>query len=183
MDERQKNIMFGILMGDGCIYPTTSGKARFSLSVCEEDFMQWVNDIFGVFTYGVCSIDEGPDRWRTRYSMETRSLPELMEYRENWYPGEEKVFPEDISINKTTISMWYVCDGGISVDSRWDSKRSYIGCSNESKHKEKIISYFDDTPFNPYWGGDQQIWIPAGETEEFLEWIEGPIPGYEYKWS
>lgn len=180
----QKRLVRGILMGDGSVTvtpPDTTG--TFSVTVCERNFLEWVDEKLGCFSCGVYDMSSRDEDWRDTYKVKSRRIPYFSMIRDEWYTDDGKSFPDELSLDRLVLSMWYVTDGGISVDDRWDSYRSYISCYNERNKKEKILSYFDDTPFDPYWSGDKQIYIPAGQTDDFLKWIYGPVPGYKYKWN
>lgn len=184
LSDRQLRIIDGTLLGDGCIANTSGNhNARFTLSVCERSFIDWVSDELGCFVSNVSNRGSRKEEWRDQHLLRTVKCPVFNSIRDRWYPDGKKCFPDDIDLDQLVLSMWYVTDGGLSEDNRWNSRRAYISAWNERKNEDKILSYFDSTPFDPYWSGNKQIYIPADQTDEFLEWIEGPIPGYEYKWG
>jgi hypothetical protein len=180
--QRQHEIITGILMGDGSINAKEGRKPYFKLTNKKKTFVQYIRDQFGIL-----ATDVKTEKMFTSYSGEitmyrvaTRCLPELEEYAD-WYKPDGKRYPHDLELTPLIAKMWYVCDGGLNKS---ESQRYtvQIACKDQKDRGDKIIELFDEVGFTAKWAGSQ-IYLRASDSQDFLEWIGDPVPGYEYKWD
>lgn len=201
--DKQKEILTGIVMGDGWINEGVS--CNLSCSMTTKEYLQYIDNIMGILSTGVrlkstakescehaievgtLGSGGGEEDYSDIYRLRTRTHPFFDELR-NWYSTGSKTFPEDLELTPSILKHWFVCDGC------WNNNGSYdyitIGVSNEYDNKEKLNSYFDDIgieigSFNTGTREDDSKFMNLifnrDSTDKFFEYIGRPVPGFEYK--
>lgn len=202
----QKDVMTGLLMGDGNIDYQSASNPRFRLFMNSRNFLEYlVDDVLNehitprnVFRErtakemskrnresGFCTSP--PEKYKDLFGLTTYTNSELEEFAE-WYSSGNKVFPEQ-EMNSTIMKYWFVCDGS----TRFKSGSRYIsfGVSNERGEEEKINTYFSKIDVEPRWfynertkgGVNTTISFNKNSSEKIFEYMGEPLPGYEYKWG
>lgn len=200
LTRRQKEILVGILMGDGYIGEGKceeggSGNHHMQIRMTNREFLEWVDSEMGVLSSGVrlaASAEQqahsgGGDveSYSPLYGLTIRTHPYLSVLAE-WYSSGKKVMPEDIEMTPMVLKMWYVCDGGLS--GREGCRQPRIALNNEKGNKKKVLSWFEESECPvPYWyeedSGDTTItWTTKEDRRKFFEYIGSPPPGFKYKW-
>lgn len=208
LTDYQKELLTGLLMGDGCIRDQQNGNSWLRVAVIEKPFLEWLDDQFGVLTTGVrltktaeesandvresgfspnADANDYHDVWR----LNSRNLPELNQWREDWYdPDNGKVFPEDIDLTPATMKMWFVSDWSYNTH----GSNNYVQCttSNEALNKDKIQSYFDSLTIDPtinvydadYYTNGKSLVIRCSvdDTQRLFEYMGDPVSGFKNKW-
>jgi len=207
LSQNQKEIITGCLMGDRYV-DYTDKNPSFGIIVCNEEYLEYLDEIFGVFTTGVRventaqeSVEKAHkynfrpnakvENYSEQYILSTRNLEQIKEFAD-WYSSGNKVFPENIKLTPIVLKHWYVCDGSYQI--KEESKRGniIISMNNEREFKDKIESYFEK-----YVGVSVDRWreyktdkgridcsavFHADTTEQLLEYMGSPLPGFKYKW-
>jgi hypothetical protein len=204
LTERQKEIVVGLLMGDGWL--DRCGKnPRIAVKMISPNYLKYLDDIFGCLSTGVTlkqTAAESAKNCRDRefapnakkenysdlYQWRIRSLPELHDF--NWYKTGKKVWPEWIPMTPTVLKHWYVGDG--NFNNSGSKRRIKIAMANEVENTDKVDNYFKrmnlPTPSN------YDIWerkdghtscnaeFTQSASEELWEYMGDPLPDFEYKW-
>lgn len=189
----QKNIMWGLLMGDGWIDTEEGKTSKMAVEMVNKDFLLWVenelDDIVSSFemrstaeelaaknrSYGYTVNEENyNDMWRIK----TRSL-EYFDTLRKWYSSGVKRFPNDLELNAITLKVWYCCDGSFV-----QNEYPVIYSSDQSDVRDSVLSLFDDIDVNPSFtdGGGGTIQFKRDDCTNFFEYVGEPPPGFEYKW-
>lgn len=192
-------ILTGILMGDGDIHGQKDANPHFRVRMTNQDFLIRLNEQFGVLSTGVFLDRTAKQQYRQAtdsdhekfevtneesysdlYGLRTRSHPQLHRLRE-WYETGQKRFPSNLRLTPTIAKMWYVCDGWLAktADHR---PRVMIKAANESSRPEYLIDLLSHHGFHPHFTRTE-LEFTASETEELLDWMGSPPPGFEYKWA
>lgn len=184
-------------MGDGCIEERPSGSILY-VGMINKPFLEWLDGIFGILSTGVrkrTTAEKSAENARKSgfrpdakevdyhdvYSLRTRTLPELNEFR-SWYSSGEKKFPK-LDLDNEIVKMWYCTDGGIAV-SEHGRGSAQIRCRNESDRIRNIKSSFEDVGFSPtITNSKTRLHFSVEETEKLLNWMGSPPPGFTYKWQ
>jgi hypothetical protein len=196
LTEYQHNVVVGVLMGDGHIKQDTS-TSYLQVNITESQYLGYLDDIFGILSTSNIHVTRTAEEvaehtvktgfsdsatqesCKDVYNWRTRNHPVFNEYRK-WYSSGSKVFPDDILLSPVVLKHWYCCDGNLNTHENRGTVR--IGLSNEFENKKKIESYFIKSGLpKPSWDKNQ-IWFRVGESEELLEYMGDPLPGFEYKW-
>lgn len=207
LSEKQKDIVTGILMGDGCI-DYSDKNPRLVIEIINKEYIDHIDSVLGIFSTGVSlcrSAEEGarmnrerdfrPEAKEADYSdlfrLTTRNLEQLEDFSQ-WYSSGSKVFPENIDLTPTVLKHWYVCDGSYSLKEESRRGNIVISVNNERKYKKKLESYFRENigVGVDYWREyetdagrkDCSMVFHADTTEQLFEYMGSPLPGFEYKW-
>ena len=197
LTQKQKEVITGILMGDGCICDT-SKNPRLKVTNTSEKYLQYLDELFGCLSSGY-HVSKTPEEsaaikkphsetsnvenCSTIYEWSTRSLPELKEF--SWYSSGKKVWPDDIDLTPTTLKHWFCGDG------TWNNSgyRNYIAIAmkNERENTEKVTSYFENVniPSPSNYATTNGVCIAQFTTKDsstLWEYMGDPIDGFEYKW-
>jgi hypothetical protein len=172
LSENQKEVLSGILMGDGHVRES----GIFEVAVKEKEYLDNVVNIFpdwlitksGVHSFYNESAD-GEIMWRFR----TVSCEETENMRDNWYENGNKNYPiENIELSATVLKHWYATDGGLD-----GYNRPCLYSSNEDTEvlRDWIANHGYDVCNDKY-----SVRFNESGAEKLLSDI-GKIPGYEYK--
>lgn len=201
----QREIITGILMGDGCI--NNSGKnPQLQVNMISPNYLKYVADKFGVLgsevtinTTAEKSAEHArktgfspyakKENYSDLYMWRSISHPELHEFS-HWYDSGEKVWPEDINLTPTVLKHWYCGDGS------WYNSKSHsaieIAMGNEVRETEKVSQIFKNvglsspSNYNIYERKDGSIDCSArftvNQSKELFKYMGEPLPDFEYKW-
>ena len=173
--DKQKEIILGVLLGDGCVSKPSSGPPRFVVDMVSENYINYLKEKLQPFSKEIYQPPTVKDNHQQQYELRTIVHPALSEYRD-WYSTGEKVYPENIEITPTVLKNWYVTDGHLTNKYEYPS----IRCWNERNNTEKVLSYFEDIPLTTTFSSGT-IRFP-GEKRNFFDYIGEPLPDFEYKW-
>jgi recombination protein RecA len=115
LNQIQKEILIGVLLGDGYIEPKDSiyYRLQFKQADRKRDYISW---LYGHFSELVrTSPKQRSDTLQWYFS--TRSLSDLIEWRELFYKERRKTVPENISellISPISLAVWYMDDGSMN---------------------------------------------------------------------
>jgi len=202
----QKEVITGVLMGDGNIDSHTGGRPRLRVTSITKPYLDLLDDILGIHSLGVelkTTAEEAVERnietgfspnadvndYSDLYELRTRNSPNLEQFS-NWYDSGHKIWP-DVELTPTILKHLYVCDGSLNKT----SGQVHISCSNELDRKNKLEQRFESAGLqinnwndkvrdvNGYEGTvSTSLVINKSNTDEFFEYIGQPLPGFEYKW-
>lgn len=171
LTDRQKEIVTGVLMGDGTI-TEGSNNCEFAVGMVTEDFIYWLQEQLSPFSSNVMVKEtENKDIYR----LTTTPHKEFTELR-SWYDSGQKKFPNKLELTPLILKMWYVTDGGRS------NGYPRITSINESDRPNYLLSLFDGLPFGVTWDGTKDIQINSNDVDSFYNYIGEPVPGFKYKW-
>ena len=108
----QKSILFGSLLGDGCLIENSSKsnyRLQFEQSQKQREYLFWKYESFKNFMLSEPRYLARTNSWKVR----TVSHPDFSEIRERFYSDRKKVLPADISFlkNPVALAVWYMDDG------------------------------------------------------------------------
>jgi hypothetical protein len=183
ISQHQHEIIVGVLMSDGSI-ERGSKNPTLSFGMTNEEYLNYLDSVFGVIGTGVKKRDVDNDNWNQLYWWNTRRHPDLSQY-EDWYHSGEKVWPPDVELTPTVLKHLYVGDG--SWANKNGSNHIRIAMLNESDNTDKVDDMFEraglPAPMN-YSKSDTHctaIWS-VEQSKELWEYMGDPLPGFEDKW-
>ena len=199
LTEEQKEVITGLLMGDGSIV-NRDNNGYFVVEMIKKEFLEYLTEIFPIIGKGVKKVSTAEEKAKARimrgdenvnisnhndiYMFSTCTLPDFKQFSD-WYEGGEKEWPDDIDLTPTILKYWYVSDGTYA---RPESDASYISISavKEKDNANKITNYFEQKGFNISYfnrsSGNFNIIFDPDTTSEIFEYMGKPLPGFEYKW-
>jgi len=201
-----KEILKGVLMGDGCLsFSERDKNPSMRIAMTNKEYLDFLKGEIKPFSTSVSlkkTAEESAkdnrkygfrpkascENYSDIYELRTRNLRQLSCFVD-WY-SETKQFPSDLELTPTSLKHWYVCDGHYSL--KQDSKRGsiVISLNNESSNKQKIKSYFRkiNIQFDNWriYEGENKtnaaIVFNADKSEQLFEYMGEPLPGFKYKW-
>jgi len=187
LSNRQREIIKGTLMGDGCVVRRGSNTVnpQYRISMKNSKFINWLYEELQPLSSSVKKrTGEYAESLDNEQSiLTTYSHPLLNNYAE-WYESGEKRWPTSENLSEMELKMLYVTDGSpVKHTENWAIKISAI---NECDRKDEVFSMFKDS-FNIdiSWHSsssevDGVIYIPSEHAD--IIWNQTPPPGFEYKW-
>jgi hypothetical protein len=202
--QHQKEIVTGLLMGDGTI--NRGGKnPHIQCEMVSPNYLEYINNSFGCLGNYVSlkstaeesaervrnsGFDEGAksENYSDTYFWRSRSHPELQEFAE-WYSTGKKVWPMDIELTPTVLKHWY-CGDGCWRNS--NNNNIQISMSNEIENQDKVSQMFEKvglpSPSN-YSISERKDgsktcsarWT-VEQSKELWKYMGEPLPDFKYKW-
>jgi len=203
--QHQREIITGLLMGDGCI-DTCNKHPRLDVRMISENYLEYVASEFGVLggevrlsktaeesaqqvRDGGLRPNADADNYSDVYAWQSMAHPELQSFAD-WYSSGEKVWPEDIELTPTVLKHWYCGDG------YWNNNRSQnrisIAMSNEINNRNKVDELFENVglpkPSNysiserKNGGFKCDAVFTVTQSRELWEYMGKPLPDFKYKW-
>ncbi len=113
LNNLQKEVLFGSLMGDGCLIANSSQtnyRLQIEHSNRQKAYVFWKYEIFKNFVLTPPKYLKLTRSWKFR----TISHPELSDYHKVFYENRRKILPTDITFlsNPLTSAIWFMDDGG-----------------------------------------------------------------------
>jgi len=197
---QQKEIVTGLLMGDGCLPSRGSRNPKIRASMTSPNYLKYLDRGFGIFGNGVkmektakeSALENRRSGFRPNAKEENYSdvylwysmnHPELQEF-ESWYSSGEKVWPEDIELTPTVLKHWYLGDGHWNNGST--NNNISIAMTNESENTSKVSEMFKraglPSPSNYCFSSNNcQAQFTVDQSNELWEFMGEPLPDFEYK--
>lgn len=193
LNTTQKEILTGLLMGDGCVNYHSKYNPYIEANMITKEYLEYLKEQFPILSHkpklrttaseqAELSIKSGinPNANKCNYNdvfhWQTRRLDSIEQFV-NWYSSGNKVWPNDIELTPTVLKHWYVCDGTLN------QRSIRIAVSNELSNTNKIDNMFDSVglPKPNRYDNTSACWN-VRETDEIIEYMGKPLPGFKYKW-
>jgi hypothetical protein len=186
MSKEKREIAIGCLLGDGCVnrngvLTLTNTNLGF-LEKTQEVMRPWSGSINKIHKSGESTFLNGKKITPTKdcYNLTFHRHPFIKDLR-SWYSSGKKEFPSNLSLSPNMVKWWYCGDGSLSWNNY--SNAFAVITTHLQKHRiEYLESLFSEVGLEAS-VHNQHIRFTATETKRFLEYINEPIPGFEYKWE
>ena len=145
MKQREKEILDGLIISDGCLYcPYQNSRISFSLKY--KDFAQaiakslpsidWADILESVI------FDKRTNKGYDRKSLRSRVHPYLTTQYHRWYKSGKKIVPRDLKVTEVMLLWWYLGDGClVKKKSRPNHRRVALATNSFSdEDREFLIS-------------------------------------------
>lgn len=191
--EKERSIIDGLLLGDGFI---NKHGYTLGLNTASKEFATYVFSLLdrSVWTNaGImkCSIyDKRIGKTLTMYRIVSHPNAFFEKERKRWYDEcGNKVIPNDVRLNSSSVLLWYLGDGTLSQRISKKSTSEIKICTN-SFLKENIEN--DLLPAMSCFGAkirvinkkEPVIIIPRRSIDSFLDFIgKPPFSEYSHKWN
>ena len=175
LSEIQKRVLYGTLMGDGCLIPTAS-KTQYRLQIehtaQHKEYVFWKYEIFKNFVVSPPKYT-AVNSWKFR----TISHEDFLSVQEIFYKNRKKILPREISflIDPLVLAVWFMDDGG---------KLAEQGCllniqnftDEEALRLSRCFQEKLDIPATLHRNhGRYRLYIPSRSVETFLKLVKGYI--------
>lgn len=120
LSKTQKEIIYGLVLGDGFLQPTGRKNARLRIehSAKQKEYIDWLYrqlpNIFAAKPRLITRPHPLTKKTYYYYRLQSNSSPILGKLREQFYQGNKKIIPEKISYylkSPLTLAVWYMDDG------------------------------------------------------------------------
>lgn len=123
--------------------PETTPHLIVSRSRTDKAYLEWQAAVFqellrprGVFDFSV--YDERTKKTYLGNGFESRSLPELLPWRQRWYPEGKKRVPRDLVLDPLKLAIWFADDGSIMPVSPTSPSRLQLKLSTHGFPEEDV---------------------------------------------
>lgn len=186
-------------MGDGTL-GKNSKNACVKAKMTSPEYLEYLDCLLDNESLGVRKVMTGEENARRMrdsgfrpnangedykdvYVLRSRCHPDLNQFRD-WYTPDGKVWPNDIDLTSTVLTHLYVCDGHWACNG--SRNNITISAVNERENKDKVTSLFTKAglPEPLSWGEGEDVcyarWS-AEDSEVLFDYMDGPLPDFEYK--
>lgn len=181
LSDFQIDVIEGLIMGDASInHQSSDWNARLDLSVVSEDFAKKAQKDLDWLSNNLSIREKDGKSKNNQYRLLTYCHPEISNIYNTWYPGGKKSFPDNLQLNRTNLTYWYLGDGSLSFN---DSGSAYarIRCNNEIHRPDYLTNLFKEIGIKAYASSDE-IRISTSDTKKFLDMVQS-VDDLSYKWE
>lgn len=132
LTEEQKEILIGVLLGDGAMRKKTHALLEINHSYKQKDYVDWLYQKFQNIVDTPPKVRKSNGN-RIAYRFTTRSLPQLTEYYDSFFERRHKLIPDSFALRPLTLAVWYMDDG-----SRCD-KDIYLNTQQFSQEEQRKL--------------------------------------------
>lgn len=197
LNEIQKEVLNGALLGDGCLSIHKNGiNAQFSYISKSRQHVEYVGEYFKEYWTGEeikdsFYLDKRTNKTYFNSKMKTYTNETFTEEYNRWYINGKKHLPQDLILTPLTCLIWYIGDGGICHGQHTENIKLATQCFLKDEQEKILLPQLKQFEASLVKGdigsdGEQQyfIYIPHRKEKEFLEYIgECPFDDYKYKWE
>lgn len=191
LSREQKSILFGTILGDGCLQKTGKKNARLRLEHggSQKEYLLWKVKKFGKFFQGkpkyLQRIHPISKRKYSYWRHQSQSTPYLGKLRNIFYPDGGKKIPEYLEkyLTPVTLAVWYMDDGYYYSRDRC----GYLYLGNVSQREAETVALALLKNFNIATRVKQKkkgyaIYFSPEETQKLKNLIKGHIlHQFDYK--
>ncbi|MFH1407690.1 MAG: hypothetical protein ABIG91_01475 [Patescibacteria group bacterium] len=149
ISQRQKQILYGIILGDGYLQKTGEKNARLRLEhgQKQKEYLFWkVNQFKKLFQGKPVYLERIHPKTKKKYGYwryQSQSTPYLGKLRKIFYPEDKKKIPRNLSdhLSSQTLAVWYMDDGYFSQ--RDNSSYLYLGRVSQKEAEDVSRAILD----------------------------------------
>ena len=181
-----KEILNGLIMGDGCLYiPTNGTTPMYNHTDKNYEAIMYYKNLFEQQGIKTSNVWYREDNGNGRYSFQTECREEFRQHYELFYPIDGKKRLPNIDLTPLTLIHWYIGDGSVKkvgkgtlnnavlITNKWGNP--YILKQIQELFHENS-KYYELKLY-------RNFYIPHKGMQKFLDYIgKCPIECYKYKW-
>ena len=136
LSQLQKSLIIGTVLGDGYLRIIPGRKnalLEINHSFKAKDYVDWKYSILKNITVSPPKKRK-TNKGRIAYRFYTKQLPELTELYKIFYKNKKKIIPNNLVLNSTILSVWYMDDG-----SKCGNSDFYFNTQQYSINDQKIL--------------------------------------------
>ena len=132
LTEEQKQILIGLLLGDGAMRKKTHALLEINHSYSQKEYVDWLYRQFKKYVGTPPKLRKGNGS-RIAYRFTTKSVPVFTEFYDHFFRGNKKIVPKLLNLSPLTLAIWYMDDG-----SRCDTD-IYLNSQQFTLKEQKIL--------------------------------------------
>lgn len=182
-------LLEGELLGDGCISMTGKRSAHYQHTSKYAEYVAWLSKQFaslGLEQTGRLGKYRNNGFSNTIvYHYGSRSYPELVPIRKQWYPNGKKIVPEKLELTPLRMRQWYLGDGSLARHKDCDPGIHFATNGFDINSVNRLVGELQKQGFKARRQSSRNaINLSIHSTQDFLDYI-GPCPVgcYDYKWD
>lgn len=178
------DIIVGALLGDGTIMDSP-WNCQYSIGSINRDYLVFLQEELSNWLTNSIFLDSSChnyDNHSEYYKLTLRKHSIFNEMRKKWYKNGKKSFPDDLYINSTRLTHWYVTDGSLERRRGNARPRAKICNTLEEDDPSTIINLFEDIGIECRYHQYGTFRMNPDATEELFDYMGEPLPGFGYKW-
>lgn len=195
MDKKWKQVVVGLILGDGNLRPPTKRKGESLLDVKYNDrylsYLRWLHQVFQ-------PIGVNPIRSKKEYNQHrfyTKPSKEMGDLYKIFYPQGKKIVPKEIFkllSHPLSLAVWYMDDGSLDFRDKYHFNACFA-TYNFSKNDCELLREVLDLNFGLKAKVHKstmrgkiyfRLYILAGSMEKFIKLVSPYIlPCFSYKIS
>lgn len=181
LTQRQKDVLVGTLLGDGCLEVNGSNvRLKIDHNVNQKQLTEWIFNEFKEFClkkpYLLNRYDRRTKKFYKHYLFSTLSKPVFNNFYSAFYPKKKKIVPKNIKkllSNPLSLAVWYMDDGF----RRRDCNSLYLCTSayTEEEHcllLEALKMNFKIDAKIHFAADNARIYIPASFAKQFCDLVK-----------
>lgn len=110
LTEEQKQILIGVLLGDGAMRKKTHALLEINHSYSQKEYVDWLYQQFKDFVATSPKVRKGNGK-RLAYRFTTKSILEFTYFYNRFFKENRKIIPETLTLSPLTLAIWYMDDG------------------------------------------------------------------------
>jgi len=177
LSEKEKEILDGLMISDGCMSSTTAISARFTCGFKYESLLHEIKRVFSSFEFGNITQDK-----KTKcFHMKSRMYAEFLEENKRWYVDGKKIIPKDFRLTATSLFWWFISDGYLNHNNIYLCTDSF-----SDSDLTLAINFFKKENFNPNITSQKRLSFSNLESEKLINWMlkeNCPLNDYVYKFK
>ena len=112
LSDLQKRVLYGTLMGDGCLIPNASGndyRLQIEQNARQKEYVFWKYEMFKNFVISPPRHIPSVNSWKFR----TLTHRDFFLVRRKFYRNGKKILPNDLSflVDPMALAVWFMDDG------------------------------------------------------------------------
>jgi len=183
LSQLQKSLIIGTVLGDGYLRIIPGRKnalLEINHSFKAKDYVDWKYSVLENITVSPPKMRR-TNEGRIAYRFYTKQLPELTELHRMFYKDKKKIIPNNLVLNSTILSIWYMDDGSKCGNSDFYFNTQQYSISDQNILLRKLSKLEIDARLNKD-KSYQRIRILSKSIPRLRELIEDEIiPSMKYK--
>ena len=110
LTEEQKQILIGVLLGDGAMRKKTRALLEINHSYTQKEYVDWLYQQFKNYVATPPKVRKG-NGTRIAYRFTTKSISVFTHFYDYFFKGNKKIIPELLTLSPLTLAIWYMDDG------------------------------------------------------------------------
>lgn len=177
LSDIEKQILDGIVLGDGCLSETSRISARLTFGFKFKETLENIFDALPSLKFSPAWQSKISKCWHSKSSF----YSDLLSENKRWYVDKKKIVPKDIILTPISCYWWYIGDGYISNGNVYLCTDCFV-----EKEVTMLVNKINNLGFKCAITSKNRIRFFKEDSLNFLNWIKNNNiihNQYKYKWE